>query len=226
MVRKGDISSGRLKKKDLEMRDKLKAAGWDTDTASAVKDVYNGNIFLDGTRGIVQLPEAIELILDAFEQVMDGGPLAREPCFGVKVMLVDAKLHEDAIHRGPAQVYPGVREGIKSAMMQGGPILFEPVQTHSIEGPIESTGDMTKLVMNKRGQVLEMTQERNLSIIKAKIPVAEMLGWSSDLRSATSGRGTSALMDQKFERCPPELQRKYIEQIIKRKGLTAGMLGA
>jgi elongation factor 2 len=71
-----------------------------------------------------------------------------------------------------------------------------------------------------------MNQERNLSIIKARIPVAEMIGWSSDLRSATGGRGTSALLDQTFEKCPAELQRKYIEQIIKRKGLTAGMLGA
>lgn len=226
MIRKGDLNSGRLKKKDMEMRDKLKAFGWDTDTASSVKHIYNTNMFIDDTRGIVQLAECIELVLDGFEQVMDGGPLAREPCFGVKVTLVDAKLHEDAIHRGPAQIYPGVREGIKSAMMMGGPILFEPVQTHVIEGPIESTGDMTKLVMNKRGQVLEMNQERNLSVIKARIPVAEMIGWSSDLRSATGGRGTSALLDQTFEKCPAELQRKYIEQIIKRKGLTAGMLGA
>ena len=54
----------------------------------------------------------MELMLDGFEQVMDGGPLAREPCFGVKVVVTDLKLHEDNIHRGPAQMYPAVREPI------------------------------------------------------------------------------------------------------------------
>ncbi len=226
LIRSGEMPEGRIKKKDLALRDKLVALGWESDTAFSIREVYKGNIILDDTRGIVQLPEAIELIMEGFEQVMDGGPLAREPCTGVKVTLVDAKLHEDAIHRGPAQMYPGVREGIKLAMMTAGPVMYEPVQTHLIEAPIEFTGEMTKLVMNKRGQVLELTQEGNLSIVKAKLPVGEMLGWSSDLRSATAGRGTSSLADQRFEKLPAELQNKIIQQIIQRKGLTAGMLGA
>jgi elongation factor 2 len=226
LLKNGEINEGRIKKKDLAMRDKLVAAGWDNDTALSVKHIYNGNMLLDATRGIVQLPEAIELILDGFEQVMNEGPLAREPCFGVKVTLIDAKLHEDAIHRGPAQMYPGVREGIRAAMMMAGPVMFEPVQTHVIEAPIEFTGEMTKLVMNKRGQVLELTQEGNQSVVKAKLPVAEMLGWSSDLRSATAGRGNSSLADQSFEKLPSELQPRIIQQIVQRKGLTQAMLGA
>lgn len=227
LIKRGEIPEGRVKKKDLEMRDKLKeAAGWSTDVASSVKHVYNGNMFLDATRGIVQLPECIELVLDGFQQVMDGGPLAREPCVGIKVTLTDAKLHEDAIHRGPAQVYPAIREGIKTAMMNANPIMFEPIQTHLIEGPVDYTGEMTKLVTNKRGQVIELNQEGASSFIKAKLPVGEMIGWSSDLRSATGGRGLSSLVDQTFEKLPAELQPKIIQQIVSRKGLTAGMLGA
>ena len=226
LIVSGEISEGRIKKKDLVLRDKLVAAGWKNDTALSVKDIYHGNMFLEDTRGIVQLPECIELIMEGFEQVMDGGPLAREPCVGIKVTLVDAKLHEDAIHRGPAQIYPAVREGIKLCVMNANPVMFEPIQTHLIEAPIEFTGDITKLVMNKRGQVLELTQEGVLSFVKAKLPVAEMLGWSSDLRSATGGRGSSSLMDQCFERLPAELQNRIIQQIVQRKGLTAGMLGA
>ena len=56
------------------------------------------------------------MVLDAFEMVMDQGPLAREPCMKMKVSLTDIKLHEDAIHSGPAQVYPAVREAITEAM--------------------------------------------------------------------------------------------------------------
>ncbi len=226
LIKNGDLPEGRIKKKDLAIRDTLVDVGYDNDTALSVKDIYKGNLFIDKTKGIVQIGEVMELLLDGFEQVMDGGPLAREPCFGVKVVMSDIKLHEDAIHRGPAQMYPAVRESIKTSMMGAGPALFEPMQTHLIEAPIEYTGDVTKLVMNKRGQVLELVQEGALSIIKAKLPVAEMLGWSSDLRSATGGRGTSSLVDQVFERLPSELQDKVIKQIVQRKGLTAGMLGA
>ncbi len=226
LIKNGEISTGRIKKKNLELRDKLVGAGLDNDTALAVKDIYNDSILIDATRGNIQLSECFELVVDGFEQVMNEGPLAREPSFGIKVTLTDAKLHEDAIHRGPAQMYPAVREGIKTAMMDASPVIFEPVQVHVIEAPIDNTGDVTKLVMNKRGAVLEMNQEGTLTIVRAKLPVAEMLGWSSDLRSATSGRGSSALADQTFEKAPNEIQDKIIKSIIQRKGLTAGMVGA
>jgi elongation factor 2 len=226
LIRNGDVPEGRIKKKDLAIRDTLVDAGYDNDTALAIKDIYKGSIFIDKTKGIVQIGEVMELLLDGFEQVMDGGPLAREPCFGVKVVMSDLKLHEDAIHRGPAQMLPAVRESIKTSMMSAGPAIFEPLQTHLIDAPFEYTGDVTKLIMNKRGQVLELNQEGTISMIKAKLPVAEMLGWSSDLRSATGGRGTSSLVDQVFEKLPSELQDKVVRQIVQRKGLTAGMLGA
>jgi len=166
------------------------------------------------------LQEVIEMILDMFEDVMKAGPLAREPCLGVKVVLKDMKLHEDTIHRGPAQVYPAVREGIRAAMKTGTPVLFEPLQIQLIEGPVDNMGDMSKLVSNKRGQLLDMQQEGIMVTIRAKLPVGEMFGWSNDLRSATCGRGTSSLIDQVFERLPGELQDKITKQIRDRKGLS------
>ncbi|MDP7476808.1 MAG: elongation factor EF-2, partial [Candidatus Woesearchaeota archaeon] len=105
-IKKGEIQERRIKKKDLELRDKLVECGMDSKTALKVKDFFNGNMFLDTTRGQVHVGEVIEMLLDMFEDVMSKGPLAREPCLKVKVMLTDMKLHEDAIHRGPAQVYP------------------------------------------------------------------------------------------------------------------------
>jgi len=223
---KGEIREGQVKKKDLELRDKLVALGYKNDAALAVKDIYNQSMLLDITKGNIQLSETIELVVAGFRQVINGGPLAREPCIGLKVTLTDAKLHEDAIHRGPAQMYPAVRESMKGAMMQAGPVLFEPVQTHLIEAPVEYQGEVTKLVMNKRGAVLDLQQQGQLALVRGKMPVAEMLGWSNDLRSATGGRGQSSLSDQVFEKVPLEIQKKVIQQIIQRKGLTAGQLGA
>ena len=224
-VKEGKIREGRVKKKDPALRDALVEAGMVSKKADKVKDVYHGNILIDETRGQVYMNEVIELILDMFEDVMENGPLARDPCVRLKVRLTDMKLHEDAIHRGPAQVYPAIREAIRGAMMTASPVLYEPIQTMLIEAPVDYMGEISKLVTSKRGQLLEMNQEGATVAAKAKMPVAEMIGWSSDLRSATGGRGTSSLIDQNFEKIPEELQDKTVKQIVQRKGLTEGQVG-
>lgn len=218
-IKEGKIPSGRVKKKDNELWESLQEAGMDTKTSRNVRDVYKGNILIDGTRGIVHIGEIIEMVMDMFEDVMNAGPVAREPCFSVKVILDDVKLHEDAIHRGPAQLYPAVRNGIRGAMIQANPILFEPVQTMMFESPAEYMGEISKLIQNKRGQLLDMSQEGETISVKGKIPVAETFGMASDLRSATGGRGSSFLVDQNFERLPEELQNKIVTRIRERKGL-------
>jgi len=219
-IKDGLIPQMRVKKKDSALWDSLEKAGMDSKESRQVRDIYNGNIFLDMTRGEVHIGEVIELVLDMFEDVMKQGPLAREPCVNLKVMLTDTKLHEDAIHRGPAQVYPAVRDGLKEAIRNARPVLFEPIQTLLIEGPEEYLGEVSKLVSNKRGQLLDVTQEYGTIQVKCKIPVAEMFGLSSDLRSATGGRGNFFIVDQTFEKLPEELQEKVIKQIRERKGLT------
>ena len=219
-VQSGDIPEGRIKKKGKEMDEKLRVLGWDSEDIRNLRDVYKGSVFFDETRGEVHIGEVIEMVLDAFEMIMDAGPLAREPCMKMKVSLVDIKLHEDAIHRGPAQVYPAVREGVTNAMKNANPALLEPLQIHLIEMPDHFMGAVTKLVGGKRGQMLNMGQEGTNAELEAKIPVAEMIGWSSDLRSATEGRGTSSIKDQLFEKVPAGLQGEIIRKIRDRKGLS------
>ncbi len=218
-IKKGEIPEMRLRKKDTAVFDKFVELGYDSKIAKKVVEVFNGNVLVDETRGIVYLHEIIELVMDMFEDVMKAGPLAREPCLKVKVKLMDAKLHEDAIHRGPAQMYPAVREGIRGAISLASPVLFEPVQTLRFEAPAEYMGEISKLISNKRGQLLDMQQEGETVTVLGKLPVAEMFGLSNDLRSATGGRGNSSLVDQAFERMPGELQQKVIRQIRERKGL-------
>ena len=175
---------------------------------------------IDATRGIVHINEVIELILDGFEQVMKEGPLARDPCMKLKVILNDTKLHEDAIHRGPAQVLPAVRDAIREAMIQAKAVIYEPMQVLQIDAPMQFMGEISKLIQNKRGQLLNMEQEGDRISVKAKMPVAEMFGLSSDLRSATGGRGNYYVVDQVFEKLPMDLQQKIINNIRARKGLS------
>ena len=218
-IHSGALPEGRVKKKNEQVTQTLSALGFSGDEIKSVRDIYKGNILVDETRGEVHMIEVIDLILDSFEQVIDQGPLAREPCTKMRISIDDIKLHEDAIHRGPAQVYPAVRDAISGAMKNSGVALLEPLQTHVIEAPNDFMASVTKLVSSKRGQLINVEQDESGVSIKAKIPVAEMIGWSNDLRSATEGRGVSSLSDQEFDRMPVELQNGVVRRIRDRKGL-------
>lgn len=219
LIKSGEIPSVRFKKKETEYWQKLEAAGMASKVSRKVRAVFNGNMILDLTRGIVHIGEVIEMVLEAFNDVMTYGPISREPCTKVKVMLMDTKLHEDAIHRGPAQVLPAVRDSIRGAMLNAGLVIYEPMQVLHIEAPANAMGNLSKLVQNRRGQLLDMQQEGASLVVKAKLPVGEMFGLTSDLRSATEGRGHFYVSDQVFEKLPAELQGKVSQNIMSRKGL-------
>lgn len=219
-IANGDIHEGRIKKKDRALWDSFVEKGLSKDEAERVKDIYQGNIFIDMTRGIVALNEVIELVLDGFEEIIRQGPLARESCVKMKVKLMDVSLHEDSIHRGPGQVYPAIRDGLKQAMVSAGAVLYEPVQVIQIDCPQDMMGAASSVVNNRRGQVLDMIMdEDNLSII-AKVPVAETFGMTGDIRSATGGKGSFFVKSQTFEVLPREKQDVIIKQIRERKGLS------
>ena len=219
VIKKGDVPNARFKKKETEYWQKFEAAGMDSKISRKIRAVFNGNILFDLTRGIVHIGEVIEMVMDAFNDVMTYGPICREPCTKVKIMLMDTKLHEDAIHRGPAQVLPAVRDSIRGAMLESMPIIFEPIQILQFEAPSEYMSGLSKLIQNRRGQLLDMQQQDNSIVVKAKLPVGEMFGLTSDLRSATEGRGHFYLVDQLFEKLPMELQGKIAEQVRSRKNL-------
>ena len=109
--------------------------------------------------------------------------------------------------------------GLRPWVSTAAPIILEPIQTLRFEAPADYMGEISKLISNKRGQLLDMEQEGNLVTVKGKLPVGEMFGMSSELRSATGGRGSSSLIDQNFERLPGELQTKIAKIIRDRKGL-------
>ncbi len=219
----GQIPDQEVKKKDLELVDKLTSLGMDRDEVRKIKQIYGRNLMLDTTRGVHAILEIMEMVKQAFREAMDEGPLAREPCSAVKVKLVDAKLHEDAIHRGPAQVIPAVRRATREAMIRAKAYILEPKQIIRIDVPTENLGGASKEINNRRGQILEMKEERGTTIIKTKLPVADMFGFNSALKSATGGTGFYWLIDVVYEPLPKELEVKVVSQIKQRKGLTADM---
>ncbi len=219
LIKEGKLSEGKIKEGSDVWKILVEELEMDKEEARRVRYIYRDNLFLDMTRGIVHLGEVIEMIYEGFKSVMDNGPLAREPCMGLKVKLVDAVLHEDPIHRGPGQIIPATRMAIREAMRQGGLILYEPVQIIEIVVPPDYMSEAINLVTKRRGQVLDVQMEEDITKIKAKVPVAEMFGFTDELRSATSGRGVWYLVDQVYEKLPDDLLPKVVEEIRKRKGL-------
>ncbi|MDI6721358.1 MAG: EF-Tu/IF-2/RF-3 family GTPase, partial [Candidatus Aenigmarchaeota archaeon] len=215
----GRIDEKNIKKYLKENVPKFVEAGMSRDEAKDIQEIYNHCILIDATKGIQYLNETMELIIEAFRNVVDEGPLAKEPCSGVKVSITDAKLHEDAIHRGPAQVLPAVSDAIKEAILRAKPAVLEPVQIIRIDVPEELIGPAMSQVQNRRGQVLDTKIEMGAAIIQAKMPVAEMFGFEGQLKSATGGKGFYSLIDVIFEKLPEDLKTGVIQRIRERKGL-------
>ena len=220
VVREGEVS---MRMSEVERRDILMKAGMSKDEAKGIKHIYENNIFIDMTKGIQYLNETMELILEGFDEVMKTGPLSREPVVGVKAKLMDAKLHEDAVHRGPAQVIPAARQAIQACMLMAGATLLEPFQKVYITVPQDNMGGAMREIQGRRGAVLDMKSEGDTTIIESKAPVAQLFGFAGDIRSATEGRAMWSTEFEGFEPLPQNMLSEIVLDIRKRKGLKLDM---
>jgi elongation factor 2 len=206
---------------ETERRAILMEAGLEKDEARNITDVFESNLLLDLTKGIQYLRETMELIIEGFGEAMKTGPLTREPCEGIKVKLVDVTLHEDAVHRGPAQVIPAVRSAIFAAILMAKDVVLEPMQKVFISVPQSLMGSATQQIQGRRGQILDIDSEGDTVVVVGKTPVAEMFGFAGDLRSATEGRAIWSTEFLGFEVLPQSLQPEIVKEIRQRKGLKA-----
>jgi elongation factor 2 len=161
----------------------------------------------------------MELVLEGMAEALTDGPLAAEPVVGSLVRLHDARLHEDAIHRGPAQVIPAVRQSVHNALVDGDIKLLEPIQEVRIDVPNEHMGAASGEIQGRRGRVDDMYQEGDLMVVEGVAPVEEMIGFSSDIRSATEGRASWNTENAGFQVLADNLQPEKILEIRERKGM-------
>ncbi len=175
---------------ELERREALQEAGMDKETSQNVEHIHGTNVFIDDTKGIQHLNETMELVVEGLEEALNDGPLAAEPVQGSLIRLHDARLHEDTIHRGPAQVIPATREAVHRALIDAEIMMLEPIQDVRIDVPNAYMGDASGEIQGRRGRVDDMYQEGDLMVIEGIAPVEEMIGFSSDIRSATEGRAS------------------------------------
>ena len=219
-LREGTFGDGAVRNKDAkEIGDRFAEFGMNKDLMRKIYAINGTNILVNDTKGIQNLHETRELIIEGFNDVCEKGPVADEPLMGVMVRLVDAKLHEDAIHRGPAQTIPAVRNAVKGALLRSKSVIFEPIQNIRIDAPQDVIGGVTREVTTRRGVIEDMPIDGNTASVIGVMPVAESFGFSNDIRAATQGRAVWNTENAGYVHLPPSLFHKVTAEIRERKGL-------
>ena len=199
----------------------IQKAGWASSDAREVMAVEeNANLLIDNTSGVQYLREVRDHVASAFHWTVGSGPLTGEPIRGLKISLDDAQLHEDPVHRGPAQIMPATRQAIFAAMLSAQPTLLEPIYKIQVTLPPQELGNVTGLINRKRGSIQVVEQKGPIMSVSGFIPVSESLGLSQEMRAATSG---SAFWQCTFDHWSPVSENMLLEligDVRKRKGLS------
>ncbi len=217
------LESGRVTE-DMEWRRRARIlreeAGWDADEARNIWAIdEHFNIFVDLTKGVQYLNEVKDTIINGFRWTVAAGPLAAEPMRGVKVRMLDAVIHEDPAHRGPAQLMPAIKNATMASFLTGNPVLLEPIYRIDVKVVQEFLSQVIKIITMKRGRIVSMEQKGRLAIIRGELPVAESHDLADQMRSATQGRAFWATEFSRWAPVPESLALDIIMRIRERKGL-------
>jgi len=218
-IRSGEVPADEKIKDPKALAKKLSEMGLDPEDVKHIYAIHGPNIFTNCTKGIQYLHETRELLIEAFLEATNKGPRSWEPVQGVLVKLMDAKLHEDSIHRGPGQVIPAARSGVYGSMVEAGTTLLEPKVKIFISAPQDLLGPINRELNSRRATIEDMPMEGDQVTVVAKAPVAELFGFASAIRGATQGRALWTTEFQGFEPIPRELLDNATKEIRTRKGL-------
>ena len=218
-IKKGDIPMDVKIKEPKKLAKELTEMGMAPDEVKHVFTIHGANIFSNCTKGIQYLHETKELLIDSFKEAIDKGPRSWEPVEGILVRLMDAKLHEDNIHRGPGQVIPAARSGIYGAMVEAGTTLLEPKQKLFVSVPQDLMGAVNSQLNTRRCTIEDMPMERDQVTIITKAPVSELFGFAASIRGATQGKALWTTEFAGFDPIPRELLENVTKEIRTRKGL-------
>jgi len=147
--------------------------------------------------------------------VMENGVIAGYPVHNVKVAVTDGKEHP--VDSKPVAFEIAGREAFKKAVMAAGAVLYEPIMAVRIVVPEEYMGDILGDLNTRRARVQGMDTEKGRSVVNAHVPLAEMLRYTTDLRSMTGGRGVFSMEEAHYDRVPAHLQQEIVDAREKEK---------
>ena len=216
-IRMGKISE--MQSRDERAKTLRTQFGWDADDAKSIIAIEENNLLANRIKGRQYVEEVLDHIKSGFREAVHTSVLAKEPAYGLKVNLEDITVHEDPVHRGPAQILPMTWRPIWCALLLSDPKLLEPILSFECKVPEAFVSSVLSTVQKRRGRVLDMTTEEDMMIVKAEMPVSESFGIAEELRSSTQGRAFWATQFSRWAPVPESMQLDVIKQIRERRGL-------
>ena len=167
--------------------------------------------FVDMIKGGAIPNEYIPSCDKGFRKAIEKGSLIGFPIVGVKVTINDGQYHPVDSNDNAFQI--AAIGAFREAYEKAKPAILEPIMKVSIEGPTEFQGNMFGLINQRRGVIVDSTDENNMSVVNAEVPLSEMFGFSTILRSSTQGKAEFSMEFLKYGKVPnnvaEELQAKY-----------------
>ena len=176
------------------------------------EEVGKGYEFENKIVGGVVPKEYIAPIDKGIQEALNSGVLAGYPVVDIRVELVDGSYHD--VDSSEAAFKVAGSMAIKDALRKGGSVILEPMMAVEVETPEEYMGDVMGNLSSRRGQIQGMGDRGNAKTIKAKVPLSEMFGYATDLRSATQGRASYTMQFDSYDPVP----KNVAEEIISKAG--------
>src|SRR5205814_9664722 len=153
--------------------------------------------------------EFIPAVEKGIEEALETGVKAGYPMVDVRVTLTDGKYHEVDSSEMAFSIAGSM--ALKEAARRAKPVLLEPIMAVEIVTPQEFVGDVIGDLARRRGRIEGQEPRGNAVAVKASVPLSEMFGYVTDLRSNTQGRATSTMQFDSYDEVPPNIAEKVIE---------------
>ena len=154
--------------------------------------------------------EYIPAVGEGIEEATQAGILAGFPVVGVHATVYDGSYHE--VDSSEMAFHIAGSMAFKEAMQKANPVLLEPIMKVEVTMPEEYMGDVIGDINSRRGRIEGMDDLGGGKIVRGYVPLAEMFGYSTDLRSKTQGRGNYSMFFEKYEQVPKNIQEKIISE--------------
>jgi elongation factor G len=152
--------------------------------------------------------EYIPAVERGVKDAMGSGVLAGFPVVGVKVTLIDGSFH--SVDSSDLAFEQAAKIAVEKACKEAEPVLLEPIMRLQVVVPEANFGAIQGNLLGKRGLITDCRVHGSMRIIDAKVPLAEMFGYSSEIRSATAGRGTFTMEPLSYEKVPEQVAKEII----------------
>ncbi len=170
-----------------------------------------GYEFVNAIVGGVVPKEYIPSIDKGIQEALESGVIAGYPVVDIKVTLVDGSYHE--VDSSEAAFKIAGSMAIKEALKRSNPVLLEPIEDVEVETPQQYLGDVMGNLNSRRGQIQGMEERNGTTSIKAKVPLGEMFGYATDLRSQTQGRASYTMQFSDYEPVPKNVADEIVSKV-------------